>query len=379
MTRRVRVGEVLRLERRPVEIAPTDEYVAIGIRSFGKGIFHYPSTPGAELSKLRFFDVHPDDLVVSNIKAWEGAVAIASDGEVGCIESNRFLSYTPIDDAIDVRYACYFFLSEAGLPLIQRASPGSADRNRTLAIDRFENLEIPLPDLAEQRRIVARVAVLIPGAERVVALTERASELSNALAVASIRFDGERVQLRELVEQVQRRELLDPEREYSLLGVKWYAEGLFVREQKIGVDIAATHLNRVENGDFIYNRLFAWKGSFALAGESESGCFVSNEFPCFRVHEDRIDPVYLLGRFSDPSMWASVLERSSGGTPTSRNRLPEERFLSIEITVPPIVEQRRLALGFQRLRDLSARRRIQIERANALARSALNAAFSGSL
>ena len=115
---------------------------------------------------------------------------------------------------------------------------------------------------------MARVGVLIPGAERVVALTERASELSNALAVASIRFDGERALLRELVEQVQRRELLDPEREYSLLGVKWYAEGLFAREQKIGVDIAATHLNRVENGDFIYNRLFAWKGSFALAGES---------------------------------------------------------------------------------------------------------------
>jgi type I restriction enzyme, S subunit len=157
----VRVKDVLRLNRRPVEIEPTAEYVAIGIRSFGRGIFHYPPTEGSQLSKLRFFEIHPDELVVSNIKAWEGAIAVSSADDAGCIGSNRFLSYTPIDNAIDVRYSCYFFLSEAGLPLIQRASPGSADRNRTLAIERFENLVIPLPDLSDQRRIVSRLTTLL--------------------------------------------------------------------------------------------------------------------------------------------------------------------------------------------------------------------------
>lgn len=157
----VRVKDVLRLNRRPVEIEPTAEYVAIGIRSFGRGIFHYPPTEGSQLSKLRFFEIHPDELVLSNIKAWEGAMSVSSADDAGCIGSNRFLSYTPIDNAIDVRYACYFFLSEAGLPLIQRASPGSADRNRTLAIERFESLVIPLPDLSEQRRIVSRLTTLL--------------------------------------------------------------------------------------------------------------------------------------------------------------------------------------------------------------------------
>lgn len=46
------------------------------------------------------------------------------------------------------------FRSEPGLSLIRRASPGSAGRNRTLAIDRFEALEIPLPSIREQRRHV---------------------------------------------------------------------------------------------------------------------------------------------------------------------------------------------------------------------------------
>jgi type I restriction enzyme S subunit len=155
--KRCRVGDVLQLQRRPVEVDPFAEYVAIGIRSFGNGIFHYPPTFGSDLSKLRFFEVLPGALVVSNIKAWEGAIAVSSDDDADCIASNRFLTYVSVDDQIDVRYAAYFFLSERGLPLIQRASPGSADRNRTLAIERFENLPITLPDLPTQQRVVARL------------------------------------------------------------------------------------------------------------------------------------------------------------------------------------------------------------------------------
>lgn len=161
MTRLVRVGDVLELRRRPIHVDPLAEYVSIGVRSFGKRIFHYEPMLGTQLSKLRFFEVHPGELVVSNIKAWEGAIAVSSETDRGCIASNRFLTYVSPSNEVDLRYVCHFLLSEKGLPLIQRASPGSADRNRTLAIDRFENLEIPLPDRDEQRRVVARLETLL--------------------------------------------------------------------------------------------------------------------------------------------------------------------------------------------------------------------------
>lgn len=50
---RVRVGDVLRLDRVPVEPDPAGEYVAIGVRSFGKGIFHYEPKLGGQLGSLR--------------------------------------------------------------------------------------------------------------------------------------------------------------------------------------------------------------------------------------------------------------------------------------------------------------------------------------
>src|SRR5688572_19658180 len=76
-----------------------------------------------------------------------------------------------------------------------------------------------------------------------------------------------RVRVGDVLRQVDRFEAVDPLKEYPLLGIKWYAGGVFERERKLGRDIAAKELNRLERGDFVYNRLFAWKGSFAVADD----------------------------------------------------------------------------------------------------------------
>lgn len=150
---RVRVGDVLRLERRRVEIDPIAEYSLIGVYSFGKGIFHRVPVAGADLGNYRFNRVESGDLVLSNIQSWEGAIAYATAEEAGKVGTNRFLTYVPRDDRVDTNWARWFFLSEPGMRLIRQAAPGTVKRNRTLAISRFEALEIPLPPIGEQRSV----------------------------------------------------------------------------------------------------------------------------------------------------------------------------------------------------------------------------------
>jgi hypothetical protein len=114
------------------------------------------------------------------------------------------------------------------------------------------------------------------------------------------------------------------------LGVKWYGEGPFLRETLRGTEVKASKLFRVETGDIIYNRLFAWKGSFGIIPPEYNGCFVSNEFPTFVIKENSdAFPEFITFFLKCPTVW-NVAERLSTGTSsTSRNRFSEKDFLSI--------------------------------------------------
>jgi type I restriction enzyme S subunit len=108
----------------------------------------------------------------------------------------------------------------------------------------------------------------------------------------------------------------------------------------------------------------AWKGSFAVATKENHGCYVSNEFPCFIVNNDLAEGQYLWKYFSRSSIWEEALGLSSGGPPTSRNRLKEEKLLAMRIPLPPLPEQRRIVA---RIEELAAK----IEEARGLRRQAL--------
>ena len=101
-----------------------------------------------------------------------------------------------------------------------------------------------------------------------------------------------------LLTRVSREEAVAADQRYDILGAHWYAKGLYTKETKFGSEIAAAKVYRVVEGDFVYNRLFAWKGSFALASTENNGCYVSNEFPCFAVNQDRLEPQFLFRCFS---------------------------------------------------------------------------------
>ncbi len=157
------------------------------------------------------------------------------------------------------------------------------------------------------------------------------------------------VPLGDLLLPVSRAESVAPDRRYDILGAHWYAKGLYTKETKYGSEIAASKVYRVEEGDFVYNRLFAWKGSFALATAANHGCYVSNEFPCFAIDRERLEPGFILHNFSRTSAWTEALGLSSGGTPTSRNRLKEAMLLRMAIPLPPLPEQRRIVAKVEEL------------------------------
>lgn len=187
--------------------------------------------------------------------------------------------------------------------------------------------------------------------------------------------------LGEVLEQVQRPEPLKSDREYRLLGVKWYAEGLFERERKLGRTIAAKELHRVEAGDLIYNRLFAWKGAFAMVDHTYAGGYVSGEFPIFRASRDDVEEYYVFYCFARPGVWKWIEQQSAGTAKVSRNRWREDQFLSCRLPLPPFPEQRRITARLSeqmaQVEKMRQAAEAQLQAVNALPGALLEEVFGG--
>ncbi len=153
----VRLEEVAPIGRRPVATRPDLDYPIISARSFGRGTFHQPTLKGSEITWERLFLVRAGDLLVSNIKAWEGAVSIVEEVDDGMFCSHRYITCRANLDRVDPGWLAAFFRTNAGVDQLAAASRGSADRNRTLSMGGLRNILVPLPSLLEQRAFVNRL------------------------------------------------------------------------------------------------------------------------------------------------------------------------------------------------------------------------------
>jgi len=378
----VRVGEVLELKRREVVIDVSVDYEEIGVRSFGKGIFHKEPVQGATLGTKRVFRIEPGDLVISNVFAWEGAIAVASLAEAGTIGSHRFMTFVARDGRIDTSWAAWFFLSEPGSTLVRKASPGSAGRNKTLAVQRFEDLEIPLPPMKEQQRVVDLLKRLRTSADDVRRRIARTVELALAAEVslaAPPSNDGpadawEQVALSDVVSPSLAQVAVEQASEYRITGTYSFGKGLIDRGPLYGADTAYKVLTRIHRGNIVVSKLNGWEGAIAVVNPSFDGTYVSGEYPTFVVDETRMVPGFFRGLARSPSFWRE-LDQSVRGSMVRRRRLSGADFLQARVWLPSLDTQRRVSHAIDDLEHAIERSKASAERAAAIVSAVLNREF----
>lgn len=141
--------------KRPVAVDQNADYQEIGIRSWGRGIFHKESVKGAALEDKSVFRVEPGDFVLNIVFAWEGAVAVATEAERGMVGSHRFPTFR-VSDEVDIDYLLMVLQTPKGRWLMEVNSPGAAGRNKTIRLSQFLDESIPLPPLPVQRHLVQK-------------------------------------------------------------------------------------------------------------------------------------------------------------------------------------------------------------------------------
>lgn len=165
------LDKVLLPVSRPV-VKPTSSFLALGIRSHGKGTFLKHDFEPNKLEMETLFTVRQNDLIVNITFAWEGAIAIANNQDDGALVSHRFPTFTFNPDHGVVDYFRHFILQRRFRHLLELISPGGAGRNRVMSKKDFLKLEVRIPSPEEQ----AAIAQMLQAADKEIQLLKTKTE-----------------------------------------------------------------------------------------------------------------------------------------------------------------------------------------------------------
>lgn len=377
---RISLGELLRLERRPVKVLPDARYQEIGIYCFGRGIFSKDPRTGLEVGDKDLFLLKAGDFILQVTFAWEGAVAIVSPAEDGMYGSTRYPTFRVDESRCLPEFLLHYFKTEEGLQQLVRICPGSAGRNRVLNIKRIPEVMVPLPPIPVQQGVVE----LINGTAREIEeakILRRDAMNEIDLLYRSILLTDKDPQKKPMAQLVRLRDpdvLVQAQEEYHFAGVYSFGRGVFRGQVKSGMEFAYPKLTRLRSGNFVYPKLMAWEGALGIVPPDCDGLVVSTEFPVFDVNLEMVSPEVLDVYFRDPTIWPA-LSGASTGTNVRRRRLNPADFLRYEFPVPSVAVQSQLGQLIAETRPLRALQADTNKEIDALLPSVIARAFTAQL
>ena len=396
---RVSLGELLRLERRPVEVLPEERYQEIGIYCFGRGIFHKSPRSGLEVGDKDLYLLKEGDFILQVTFAWEGALAIVSAAEDGMYGSTRYPTFRVAEDRCIPQFLLQYFKTEEGLQQLVKICPGSAGRNRVLSIKRIPEVLVPMPSIAEQQRIVARIEKLGAKLQEACKLRQQTAEemdlLLSRATEAQLNETGWKIQpLGELLLEPPRNglspqpEVDDGSRRMLRINAVSSAPSRFVdlsafKPVVVSDEQAAPFL--LKNDDVFIVRYNGDMNRVAKAaiykGRNEDGAVYPDKLLRLRPDPQQMVPDFLVYALSSRKVREQVEEL--GKTTAGNIGISGKNAKSFRVPVPPLPEQHRIFSELDVLQErVDSVKKLQRETStelNALMPSVLDRAFNGEL
>ncbi len=373
---------------RTVTITPGISYRTLGVKWWGEGAYERQTIDGAQTAARTLNEVKEDDLIINKIWVRHGSVAIVGRDVAGCYGSNEFPTFEFRRELIEPRWMHWYSKSRELWTKCDLLSQGTSGKNR-IRPEKFMTVEVPLPELKVQQRIVERIDSLVSKVEEAKQASKKVAAQSRLLAVSLAhradlsRQEKDAMGWREVIlGDVLCEEFDDhrvaPTQEYPNFGLYSYGRGLFVKAPISGMATSATRLRRVRAGQFIYSRLFAWEGAFGLVTPEFDGWFVSNEYPTFACNLSEVLPEFLPAYFQAKQAWDAVAVGSKG-LGSRRQRVQPEQLLAHRLMLPPMhvqIQLKKLNSFVPEIEETRSKLRIEID---AMLPSILDSAFKGAL
>jgi type I restriction enzyme, S subunit len=392
---KVKLGDLLEHRKEFVTIDDLKTYRRPRVQLHAQGIVLRDELPGALIKTKEQQICRAGEFLVAEIDAKVGGYGIVPEFLDGCIVSSHYFLFVVDPTRLDRNFLDYFTRTPTFGD--QVAAQGSTNY-AAIRPSHVLNYEIPLPQLATQRRIVARIEELTAKIEEARELRKQGAQEREALVAAHLRtaFESATEQygptrLEGLIAEAcyGSSEKCSRERNDGAVAVLRIPN---VASEQIELDdlkfalLSATDRQRLllRDGDILVVRT---NGSLNLVGRSAVVNGLSEEMAFasymirLRLDPDRILPAYAQRMLRHLRLSGQLIDFAR--TTAGQYNVSLGRLRSADIPVPPILEQRRIIAHLDELQEKTdALRRLQAEASvevNALTPSILDKAFRGEL
>jgi len=161
--RSLRLDQFLQLYEDQEPVQAGRSYPQIGIKGFGQGLFARAPVEGSQTTYAAFNRLYDGAVVLSQVKGWEGAIAVCPSAFSGAYVSPEYRTFRCIPSQAIPEYLEGLFPTPWFWNKLSDLTRGVGARRERVRPELFLNMEIPMPPVNDQRRAVPtfeRVRVL---------------------------------------------------------------------------------------------------------------------------------------------------------------------------------------------------------------------------
>jgi len=256
------------------------------------------------------------------------------------IVTGNFWVFDVDHSQLDSQFFNYLSKSPEFVAACVAASDGTTNR-RYLQEDAFLDMAVPIPDLGTQKALVARLDVLAEKTRQLEAHLDAVERDAEHLLALRFRDAIAGVPLRlmaEVAPLVRREVTIDPEKNYTELGVRSFYKGAFHRRTVPGSDFSWQDLYRVHAGDLIFSNIMAWEQAIAIAQTQDDGCVGNHRMLTCEANPEIAVSGFLWYYFTTEEGFAKIYAASPGTA--ARNRtMTAPALMAIEVPTPSLAVQ----------------------------------------
>lgn len=160
----------------------------------------------------------------------------------------------------------------------------------------------------------------------------------------------EKYTIGDLLKRVKNPIDIEDDIEYKRVTIRTKNKGILIRDTLKGIKIGTKKQFLVSEGLFLLSKIDARNGAFGIAPNEINGAIVTNDFLAFEVNVSLLD-INWFNLYVSTDNFKKICEKSSFGS-TNRKRLKEDNFLSFEVYLPSVEEQRNIVEKINKLFEI---------------------------